>query len=168
MDNKKYEEIRGEICRRVKGLGYECAGFELVDENGMNILRVYLEMSDGVGTEDCENVSRGLNDYLDSVADDLPDRYFLEISSPGLERPLFTADDFRRFEEHEAQISLKKERKKLVGKLVGVDDENNVLILTGDGVCKIAVSAIKRANLVYTPEHGEKKTFKKIPKKKKK
>ena len=112
MNQEKYNEIYRAVCARVEALGYECAGFEAVSENGMNIVRVYLEMPGGIDTGDCEIVSRDVGEYLDTVEEDLPDRYFLEISSPGVERPLFVIEDYRRFAGNEVEISLKKAERK--------------------------------------------------------
>ena len=80
MNQEKYNEIYRAVCARVEALGYECAGFEAVSENGMNIVRVYLEMPGGIDTGDCEIVSRDVGEFLDTIEDDLPDHYFLEIS----------------------------------------------------------------------------------------
>ena len=167
MNQEKYNEIYRAVCARVEALGYECAGFEAVSENGMNIVRVYLEMPGGIDTGDCEIVSRDVGEYLDTVEEDLPDRYFLEISSPGVERPLFVIEDYRRFAGNEVEISLKKGRKE------------NPRRNRGDAVRRRGdrqdsgrrddspLGDVKRAHLVYVPQRGQKKTFKKIPKKKK-
>ena len=167
MNQEKYKEIYREICARVEALGYECAGFETVSENGANIVRVYLEMPGGVDTADCEIVSRDVGEYLDSVEDELSDRYFLEISSPGIERPLFVIDDYRRFVGNEVEISLRQGSKRLRGVIAGTPSDDCVTLATKTGERDVALSDVKRAHLVYVPHHGQKKTFKKIPKKKK-
>lgn len=166
MKPEKYKEIYSAVYQRVEALGYECAGFEVTAEDGVNIVRVYLEMPGGVDTGDCETVSRGLSEYLDSVEAELPERYFLEISSPGLERPLFVIEDYRRFSGKEAQIILKKGRRSLRG-LISVSDGGDIVVKTADGERVIPLEDIRKANLVYTPPRGEKKTFKKIAGKKK-
>ncbi|WP_158096013.1 ribosome maturation factor RimP [Cloacibacillus sp. An23] len=167
MNQEKYNEIHRAICGRVEALGYECAGFEAVSENGMNVVRVYLEMPGGIDTGDCEIVSRDVGEYLDTVEEYLPDRYFLEISSPGVERPLFVIEDYRRFAGNEAEISLKKGGRKVRGVIAGTPSDAEVTVGTKDGGVTVALADIKRAHLVYVPERGQKKTFKKIPKKKK-
>ena len=58
MNREKYSEIHGALYQRAESLGYECAGFEIVSEAGMDILRLYLEMPGGIDIEDCERVSR--------------------------------------------------------------------------------------------------------------
>lgn len=167
MNQMKYKEIYSEVCARVEALGYDCAGFETISENGMNIVRVYLEMPGGISTSDCEIVSRDVSEYLDTVEEDLPARYFLEISSPGVERPLFRIEDYRKFVGKEIEISLKKNAKKARGAIVETPSDDEVIIERDGQKSKFSLEDIKRAHLVYRPQHGEKKTFKKIPKKKK-
>ena len=159
MNQEKYNEIYRAVCARVEALGYECAGFETVSENGMNIVRVYLEMPGGIDTGDCEIVSRDVGEYLDTVEEDLPDRYFLEISSPGVERPLFVIEDYRRFAG--------KGGKKIRGVIAGTPSDAEVTVRTQGGETTVPLDDVKRAHLVYVPQRGQKKTFKKIPKKKK-
>lgn len=166
MNRERYAAINSALRARTEALGYECAGFEIVGENGMDILRLYLEMPGGIDTNDCETVSRDISEYLDTIEDELPERYYLEISSPGLERPLFTADDYKRFAGEEAKIHLKGGRV-LSGKIAGVsEDGNTVSLQSGKETLQAELDSVKRAHLVYIPKTGQKKTFKKIPKKK--
>lgn len=167
MNQEKYKEIHRAIYARVETLGYECAGFEILRENGADIVRVYLEMPGGVDTADCEIVSRAVGEYLDSVEEELPDRYFLEISSPGIERPLFVIDDYRRFVGKEVEISLRQGGRRLHGVIAGTLSDDEITLKIKNGETNVALNDIKRAHLVYVPNHGQKKTFKKIPKKKK-
>ena len=167
MNQEKYNEIYRAVCARVEALGYECAGFEAVSENGMNIVRIYLEMPGGIDTGDCEIVSRDVGEYLDTIEDDLPDHYFLEISSPGVERPLFVIEDYRRFAGNEAEISLKKGGKKVRGVIAGTPSDCEIAVRTQVGETVVQLGDTKRAHLVYVPQRGQKKTFKKTPKKKK-
>jgi ribosome maturation factor RimP len=123
----------------------EQSGFELVDlrfllEQGGWVLRVQVDLplgevtdlsevpSDRVDLEDCENISRELSAVLD-VEDPIPQAYHLEVSSPGIDRPLRTAAHFAHFKGSEAKIQLAAplhldggERRNFKGKLVGVID----------------------------------------------
>ena len=166
LDREKYSEIYHALYERAEALGYECAGFEIVNEEGMDIVRLYLEMPGGVDMNDCELVSRALGEYLDTIADDLPERYFLEISSPGLERPLFSPADYKRYLGSDLHILLKKGGRELTGKLISSDD-NAAVLETAEGSREIGYDEIKRAHLIFIPKTGQKKTFKKVPKKKK-
>ena len=83
----------------VMDLGYELADLELVKEGANWYLRFFIEhaeLGEAITTDDCQKVSEKLSDWLDE-ADPIPQSYFLEVSSPGLERPLKTEKDFARF-----------------------------------------------------------------------
>ena len=167
MDKAKMEEVFDAMRAKVEALGYDCVGFEFAGEGGEETLRVYADMPGGIDLNDCQTISEALNEYLDSVAESLPDGYMLEVSSPGLERPLFRPDDYRRFTEQEAAVALKT-GKNARGLIKAVSEDGSELtLLCEDGERVFKFSAIKRGNLVYHEEKGQKKTFKKQPKKKK-
>jgi len=85
------------------GLGVELVGVVYTTERGRRILRVYIDRAGGVGLDDCTEVSRELSTMLD-VEDVVAGSYTLEVSSPGIERPLFGERDFRRFIGSTARI----------------------------------------------------------------
>ena len=114
-------------------LGLECLGVEFTPSHGQSTLRVYLDLLDKggagegerrkVGIEDCESASRELSALLD-VEDPIPGHYVLEVSSPGIDRPLFTAEQFARVSGQEVKLLLKaplEGRRRLRGKLVSVE-----------------------------------------------
>lgn len=105
--------------------------FELVDvkyvKEGPNLfLRVFIDKPGGVTIDDCQKVSEQLSDFLDEK-DPIEDNYFLEVSSPGLDRPLKNNQDLERNIGKDIEISLYKQlngKKKYIGKLIRFDDEN--------------------------------------------
>jgi len=114
-------------------LGLECLGVEFSPSQGQSTLRVYLDLSGAgdlagderreVGIEDCEKASRELSALLD-VEDPIPGHYVLEVSSPGIDRPLFTAAQFRKAAGLEVKVLLKAPldgRRRLRGKLTSVE-----------------------------------------------
>ena len=116
-------------------LGLECLGVEFTPSQGQSTLRVYLDVPEGVtaaeggrrevGIEDCEAASRELSALLD-VEDPIPGHYVLEVSSPGLDRPLFTAAQFARVVGQEVKLLLRaplEGRRRLRGKLLAVDGD---------------------------------------------
>lgn len=116
-------------------LGLECIGVEFLPSQGQSTLRVYLDIPEGaaaadgerreVGIEDCEAASRELSALLD-VEDPIPGHYVLEVSSPGLDRPLFTAAQFARVTGQEVKLLLRaplEGRRRLRGKLLSVEGE---------------------------------------------
>ncbi len=103
---------------------------ELVDvqfnkEGGAWFLRVYIDNLQGeISTEDCAVVNRKLSDYLDEL-DPIEQQYFLEVSSPGVERPLKRPDDFSRFKGHLIRVNTYSKingRKVFIGTLEGLED----------------------------------------------
>lgn len=167
MEKEEYRAVKKELRSRVEAMGYECAGIELVPDAGVYVLRVFLEMPGGVDTGDCETVSRGLASYLDDIEDMLPEHYMLEVSSPGVERPLFCMEDYRRFAGNAVSMRLTSEGSSMEGVIAGVTEDDEVLITKDGCEIKIPFGEIKRAHLVCAPQKGQKKSFRKIPKKKK-
>ena len=121
----------------------------LAEVVGGSVLRVFIDHPDGVTLALCERVSAHLTD--------LRDRYALEVSSPGRERPLSKPAHFRRFVGRRARVRLREPRqadhvadghaKSVTGELVGVSDEEITLAAEG-GVIAIPYSQIRRSNLV--------------------
>jgi ribosome maturation factor RimP len=109
----------------VEGLGYELAGIEWHGGGGRhNTLRVYIDREGGVNVDDCARVSHQVSGLLD-VEEPIPGRYDLEVSSPGLDRPLLRERDFERFSGRRVTLRLRvalDKRKKFTGVLVGLVD----------------------------------------------
>ncbi|MEE9492562.1 MAG: ribosome maturation factor RimP [Gammaproteobacteria bacterium] len=133
----------------VEGLGYELVGIEYTGSQ-QGVLRVYIDHDQGVGVGDCQKVSYQVSGVLD-VEDPIVGQYALEISSPGLDRPLFKAADFERFCGQQAVIHLLAPvdgRRKYKGTLQGLED-NQVVLLTETGEeLGFLLEQIDRARLV--------------------
>ncbi|MCK8826269.1 ribosome maturation factor RimP [Natroniella acetigena] len=116
-------------------------GLELVDveynKEGPNwILRVFVDNIDGVSLDDCQQVSQNLSEQLD-LEDPIEQSYLLEVSSPGIDRPLKKKQDFERFSGELVEISTYAPingEKELMGKLLGLEDENVKISLNGKEV----------------------------------
>ncbi len=114
-------------------LGYELVDVEFIKEGDMHVLRFYIDKVDGIKHEDCEIVSRKLDVLLDEK-DLIPQAYYMEVSSPGLERPLKKVDDFIRFKGHIVKVTTFSPingKKKIIGSLLGLD--NDLLLLEEKG-----------------------------------
>jgi ribosome maturation factor RimP len=138
----------------VTGQGYELVDVEFKNELGGWILRVFIDKPSaegGVGLDDCAEVSRELSAVLD-VDDVIPGHYSLEVSSPGLNRPLKKEADFARFVGKKAKIRTRhpvgESRRNFSGTLVEVAG-GKVKIDVGDQVCEVPVDDVEKANLVY-------------------
>ncbi len=89
----------------VSGLGFELVGVEYHVHQGRGRLCVYVDREGGIGLDECAQVSRQLSGMFD-VEDPIPGRYVLEVSSPGLDRPLFGPADYQRFSGQQVRLTL--------------------------------------------------------------
>ncbi len=107
-------------------LGLELVDLEFVKEFGSNFLRIYIDKPGGISLDDCQEVSEKVSEFLDEK-DPIKDHYYLEVSSPGLDRPLKNDKDLKRNMGEEIEISLYQNldgKKKYDGHLIGFDDKN--------------------------------------------
>lgn len=151
----KATQIATLLTPTVQSLGLELLGAEYLPAPGSAVLRLYIDVpadaEEGrvVGIEDCEAVSREVSAQLD-VEDPISGHYTLEVSSPGVDRPLFTPEQFARFLGEQAKIGLKLPqdgRRKLQGVIAGV--EGNAIMFEVDGApLAIAFDNIDKAKLV--------------------
>jgi ribosome maturation factor RimP len=139
----------------VEPMGYELVGVEYFQRGkGGAVLRVYIDQLEGDGAkgitlDDCGAVSHQLSGVLD-VEDPIAGNYDLEVSSPGLDRPLFEAEHFERFCGHKARLELTamlQGRRKLLGSLAGLSGEKVLLDVDGE-IWEIPLAAIGSARLV--------------------
>ena len=160
--------IEAEVDSRVEALGFEVVEVEWGGTSRKPMLRVRVDLPDstpgqGVTVEDCARLSRAIEERLDTDPA-IPDRYVLEVSSPGVERPLSRRRDFVRFVGQQIAIKRRDTRdaKRLPGRVTGVlervegeGDDYRVMIRTADGA-KIVVPRkdIVKANLVFS-WHGD-------------
>ena len=148
VDTKKLFAIVEPV---VNGQVYELVDLEWKHEAGAWVLRVYIDKEGGVSLDDCANVSRELSAVLD-VSDELHVPYNLEVSSPGLNRPLRRESDFRRFVGQKAKIRTRvpvgESRRNFSGTLVAVE-AGRVRIDVGDQICDVPVDVVEKANLIY-------------------
>lgn len=127
----KVAEVATEICQ---DLGYELVDVEFKKGAKHNLISIFIYKEEGIGLDDCESVSRKIDEILDKD-EDLKDPYYLEVSSPGLDRPIKTKDDYRRNLGKEVEVKLYAPidgKKQFEGFLTSYDDES-VLIKMEDG-----------------------------------
>ena len=140
----------------VSDLGYELllVEYSTGSGHGAGLLRLYIDHADGIAVEDCERVSREVSGVLD-VEDPIASAYTLEVSSPGLARPLVRPRDFQRFAGFEARVETAMPidgRRRSTGRLGGVNDDE-VLVEDDAGTdWRIPFAAIHRAKLLLTDE----------------
>jgi len=144
----RLEEI---ISPVVEGLGFDFWGVEFQASGKSSCLRIYIDSEKGVGVEDCAAVSRQVSAVLD-VEDPIAERYSLEVSSPGLERPLFKLSQYEQFIGESIYLALivpvgKRRRFKAV--LDRIEDNKLILIHESGDVFRVPVHQIRNAHLIY-------------------
>jgi ribosome maturation factor RimP len=155
------DALEREIEARIEALGFELVELERAGARGRPILRVRADRPDAgdglrISLDECARISRALEDYLDA-APEVPEKYVLEVSSPGLERPLVRRRDFERFVGREVTLRgagpLAGRSRRLEGELLGVvDGERGEMIrlrLSQGEEIAVPREEITRANLVF-------------------
>lgn len=123
------------IAGVVEPMGYELVGIEFNSgSNNSGTLRIYIDHEDGITLDGCSSISRQLGAVLD-VEDPIGGAYALEVSSPGLDRPLFKEQDFIRFAGHQVNIKLRDKvdgRRRYRGLLQGMDKDLVLVDIDGE------------------------------------
>jgi len=143
---EKLQQIVDDV---VTSMGYELVGVEYSMRNKSGLLRIYIDTEQGIVLDDCQAVSHQLSGVLD-VEDPIPGNYDLEISSPGLDRPIFKAADFDRFAGKMVKIKLVTTvdgRKNFKGMLKGVQEKEVVIEQEGQEI-RLSLTNIDQARLV--------------------
>ncbi len=143
------EVLKQRLLPLIKEEDLELVELDLVGKPPHYILRIFVDKVGGVNVEECAGLSRSLSDYLDTE-DLIQGRYTLEVSSPGLERPLLSLDDFRRKIGEQVKVELKSpldEKKEIKGEIVEVR-ENEVVIALEDEVKTIPWDRIDKGRII--------------------
>jgi ribosome maturation factor RimP len=134
----------------VEALGCELWGLELQSGGKTKLLRIYIDRAqEGVGIEDCERVSRQSSAVLD-VEDAINGEYILEVSSPGMDRPLYELSQYEQFIGEDISLRLRfpyEGRRNFKGRLTGVDGDEIIVVAT-DHEFLFPVEGIEKANVV--------------------
>ncbi len=134
----------------IRSMGYELVGIEFQGSTQHGTLRVYIDHEDGIGVDDCAVISHQISAILD-VEEPIQQAYDLEVSSPGINRPLFKAQDYEQYSGHSAKIKMAvplNGRRNFKGVLRGVIDSRSVQIMVGNEGYDLPISDIAKANLV--------------------
>ena len=133
----------------VVAMGYELLGIEHLKQGKFSLVRLYIDKEDGINLSDCESVSHQVTGILD-VEDPIQGTFNLEVSSPGLDRPIFTLDQFRRHLGEIVRVNLlskQDERRKFTGKLKNVGD-SYIIIGSDMGDVTLSEDNIDSARIV--------------------
>jgi len=147
------ERLTQMLAPSVEDLGYDLVGIEYMRAGKHSTLRVYIDKDQGIVVDDCAVVSRQISALMD-VEDPIKNEYTLEVSSPGLERPLFNAKQYEAFIGENVKIQLNipsQNRRKWQGIIDSVNGE--IICLNVDGSLEnFALSNIQKANII--PKFG--------------
>lgn len=173
----RIEQLQTLLAPVIESLGYQCWGIEFISQGKHSLLRVfidhpsctnadeekivdinqqaseYVEHESGIGIEDCQKVTEQISAVLD-VEDPIPYEYTLEVSSPGLDRPLYTLEQFEQFKDNYVKIKLRTSfegKRNFIGLLRGIEDQH-IVILVDKEEYLLPVELIDKANVEPTFE----------------
>lgn len=135
----------------VESMGFDFWGLEYVSQGNRSILRIYIDHADGINVDHCAQVSRQVGSVLD-VEDPISHDYVLEVSSPGMDRPLFRLDHYRQAIGEVIELKLRMPfdgRRKFKGTLTGIED-GDIVIHVDNHEYLLPVELIDKAHIVPT------------------
>jgi len=133
----------------VTAMGFELWGIDFQSQGKHSRLVIYIDHEDGVSVGDCADISRQVSAVFD-VEDPIRGEYRLEVSSPGMDRPLYTLDHFDRYRGHDVSLKLRapfEGRRKFQGLLAGVEGDEVLLQMEGEEYC-FPIDSIDQAQVV--------------------
>ena len=145
--SKRTEQLKELLVPLVEDLGYTLWGIQYLQGRGA-VLRLFIDHEDGISVDDCARVSNEVSGLLD-VEDPIPGEYNLEVSSPGLDRPLFELSQFDRYQGEDVQLTLLAPiagKRKITATLVAVDGDTLEVTLDGETL-RVPYSQVDRARL---------------------
>jgi ribosome maturation factor RimP len=139
------------LATLIGSMGYELLGCEMLTQGGQLLFRLYIDSAKGVVLEDCSLVSRQVSAMMD-VEDPIQGQYTLEVSSPGIDRPLFEIEHYRRYIGKRVKVRLYtaiNQRRQFKGLLQRVDEDAIYIVVDdADQAIKLPFSAIEKGNLI--------------------
>jgi ribosome maturation factor RimP len=149
---KKIDPVLHErLSQLIGSMGYELVGCETVPQGRQMIFRIYIDSPKGVTVDDCSRVSRQVGAMMD-VEDPFESRYALEVSSPGIDRPLFEIEHYRKYIGKRIKLKLYSpvnQRRQFKGVLQRVEGEDIFLLVDDtEQEVKLSYSMIEKANLI--------------------
>ena len=145
----KQDQLHALLAPVVESMGCELWGLEYLTQGRFTTLRIYIDAADGVSLDQCEKVSRQISSVMD-VEDPIDGEYTLEVSSPGLDRILFSLDHYKRYLGETISGRLRtpiEGRRRFKAEIKAVEDDTLVLLIDNKEM-RVAYSAVDKANLV--------------------
>ncbi len=143
-------KLTGLVASAVEALGLELVGVEYLAQGAHSVLRVYIDSEQGITLDDCSRVSHQISGVLE-VEDPIRGKYNLEVSSPGLDRPLFTLAHFERFAGQGVKLRLRRPvngQRKFKGVIAAVEDGHIRIALDDSQALELEIDEVEKANLI--------------------
>lgn len=145
------QQVQELIESAVTALGYELWGVQLLSQGRHSTLRIYIDKPEGINVDDCAAVSHQVSGILD-VEDPIKSQYTLEVSSPGIDRPLFKLEQYQRYVGEDIALRLRtpfEGRRKFSGLLKAVEADNIIVrVEDEDEEYVLPFESIDKANIV--------------------
>lgn len=145
----KVDELKVLLEPVVTGLGYLFWGVEYVSQGKHSTLRVFIDHENGITVDQCAEVSHQISAVMD-VEDPISQNYTLEVSSPGMDRPLFTLEQFAAYIGEWVQVRLRapfEGRRRFKGVLTAIEDQDVCVTVDGTDYL-LPIESIEKANLI--------------------
>ena len=145
--SKRTEQLKELLAPVIEDLGFTLWGVQYLQGRDA-VLRLFIDNEQGITVDDCVRVSHEVSGILD-VEDPIPGEYSLEVSSPGMDRPIFELAQFERYIGEDVQIKLLAPlagKRKMTATLVAIDGDTLVVMLNGDTL-RVPYSQVDRARL---------------------
>ena len=149
--SRSQDKLTQLLTPAVEGLGYELVGIEHLPQGKHSLLRVYIDSAEGISVDDCSRVSHQVSGVLE-VEEPIKGQFHLEVSSPGIDRPLFKLEHFQRFLGKKVKLKLYQAvegRRKIIGFIERVDG-NDIYIQDSDSDMsyQLQMDDIDKANII--------------------
>ncbi len=150
MSNRQ-DKLTEMLRPAVEGLGYELVGIEHLPMGKHSVLRVYIDSPEGITVSDCSSVSHQMSGVLE-VEEPIKGQFTLEVSSPGIDRPLFNFEQFEKFVGSKVKLKLYhaiEGKRKITGLIESVSgDDINIKEVDSDTVLQLQIDDIDKANII--------------------
>ena len=151
MSDSRQDKLTQLLKPAVEGLGYELVGIEHLPMGKHTVLRIYIDSSDGITVSDCSRVSHQVSGVLE-VEEPIKGQFTLEVSSPGIDRPLFNFEQFKQFVGSKVKLKLYHSiegKRKITGVIESIDGEDiNIKDADSDSLFQLQIDDIDKANII--------------------
>lgn len=151
MSNSRQDKLTQLLKPAVDGLGYELVGIEHLPMGKHTVLRIYIDSSDGITVDDCSRVSHQVSGVLE-VEEPIKGQFTLEVSSPGIDRPLFNFEQFKQFVGSKVKLKLYHSiegKRKITGLIESIEGEDiNIKDADSDMTFQLHIDDIDKANII--------------------